>query len=919
MKENKYNSKDSLNLSNRELNKDNNREKTSKTKNIIINSIKKQMIVIILVILIIVIIASLLYVADTKTVETVSNISKAISATGKIGDSDFLNKNEDKGYYEINIDKAYEELEAWAKKNSINLNNMGLTKEIYGEMLKMEAEQTLVSLGGTPVGDNAVQGKIVLNRKKSDGTIVPMKFIKKSEWDQNIIKKKSNEIAGVGIGGTEAKETDDMITDESKRIWMALKTNGWSNYAIAGAIGNMYVESKYSSTKAEGKNEQEGIDYTIEIDKNDKEKIKSEFINDKKGYGLLQWKNKEDKKAIYDISKKYNTSIGDYSIQLKYIQNMAENNKKMQEYIKGKNTEGRDITEIEYAVTAFYEYWIKNNYDFDNKNTSDNERKDDELANRWAAGKAAYEEYVEKLRLGTIVSTNKIASSNKFIGLNNNKNNIKIADAITRSEENGTLTTTSKEGVADLDKLWDETQSSFTLDDNNNVVVGSVYISEIEIIPNAFAQEENYVNKIVTEDGTLIQLDDGTEIKNDSNLCYQMQLKQQTISTEELPSSANLSSGTVASIMAATPGDKTTSSIQNKFNELIQNAREQQGKEIDIEDFTTVVVTTKTENMNLKFDVKKTVEFKPDDATQENETKTSEFKKEEEKDFNDEEGYRKIITTEITKIPQAVLSKQKTIGNEVTYHYEENTSEEIEQPDDIEVEDDEEYSGWVVCNKGGDGEKQNSKVQEDYHNFLGGLVSNVGGTVIDTHEHLVQTASNRTIKTQIDTTKSIYAKIGTTVVTNSANALVAFINEANPDEELLIDYLNNAGKVRAEEKDEIVEALLKAKKKDEKSDSTIGNGNGNEGGTSGYPPNQGGGDPNPSGDETDDDTQGSDEKKVTIDWQLTNKLAKAAYNYIKKGVKYVANGKDLKTGVNNPQFVYQLLKNETQMYTGEYV
>ena len=37
MKENKYNSKDSLNLSNRELNKDNNREKTSKTKNIIIN------------------------------------------------------------------------------------------------------------------------------------------------------------------------------------------------------------------------------------------------------------------------------------------------------------------------------------------------------------------------------------------------------------------------------------------------------------------------------------------------------------------------------------------------------------------------------------------------------------------------------------------------------------------------------------------------------------------------------------------------------------------------------------------------------------------------------------------------------------------------------------------------------------------
>ena len=173
--------KDDIRIVNRELNKNENKNKKEKTTHIITKSIKRQVLFLIIILVIIIIITALMNAIGVTTVNKVSNISKAISATGKVKDADFIKTNEEEGYYEIDIDKAYEELEEWAKKNSINLRNLGLTKEIYGEMLKMEAEQTLVSLGGTPVGDNAIQGKIVLYRKKSDGTIIPMNYIKKSE------------------------------------------------------------------------------------------------------------------------------------------------------------------------------------------------------------------------------------------------------------------------------------------------------------------------------------------------------------------------------------------------------------------------------------------------------------------------------------------------------------------------------------------------------------------------------------------------------------------------------------------------------------------------------------------------------------------------------------------------------------------
>ena len=190
----------------------------------------------------------------------------------------------------------------------------------------------------------------------------------------------------------------------------------------------MYVESKYSSEKSEGRNNEESTEYTRTINK--KEEEKENYINDGKGYGLIQWKSKEDKEGLYNLAKSNKVSIGDFAMQLKYMQSQAENNEKMKQYIEGKNTEGKEITEIEYAVTAFYEYWIKKNYEFEEKTTSDTERNEDELATRWKAGEEIEEEYVYNQRLGKnqIIGQQKIASisNNKFLGLNNNKNNIYI-------------------------------------------------------------------------------------------------------------------------------------------------------------------------------------------------------------------------------------------------------------------------------------------------------------------------------------------------------------------------------------------------------------------------------------------------------------------------------------------------------------
>ena len=946
--------KDKYRLYTREFNKIENKKLKENTTHIISTSIKRQILFLITVIIIIIIIAVFVNAVGETTVNKVASISKTITTTGRIKDSDFIKVNEDGGYYELDIDKAYEELEEWAKKNGINLNNLGLTREMYGELLKLEIQQALPNLGGTAVGDNSIQGKIIIYRKRDDGTLVPMRFVKKAEWDQNIITKRENEISGLGIGATKATESDDMTTDESKKIWMALKTNGWSNMAIVGAMGNMYVESKYYSEKAEGKSNEESSEYTTSIDNNDKEK--ETFINDGQGYGLIQWKTSEDKEAIYNLAKSNQISIGDFAMQLKYMQSQAENNEKMKLFLEGKNAQGNNITEPEYAVTAFYEYWIKKNYDFDEKGTSDEERNKDNLATRWKAGKEIEEEYVYNQKLGQklITGQQKVASSNKFLGLNNNKNNIKLADAKT-----GAQTAKNEEEKAQLEKQYDEDIfPTFTLDESGKVVIGSLYTVQItvSIEDEEFVPEEESINKILSD------VDDGSEINSDINkeggIAYQMEVREQKVDLSDVPSNSNLSAAAASAMLVTTPGDKMTDELSEKFNILIEEAKQQQGTEVAIQDFTTVVTTTQTETMNLKFDIKKTVEFKPSDSEDSDTTKTSEFPQTQERNFDDEDYYREIIRTEITKIPQAVIEKQKTLGKEVTYHYNENTSDETEGPNEIKVGDDDNYTGWVVCNKGGDGEKENEKVKQDYHNFLGDLASDVGGEVVDTHEHLVQTATDRIIIKQIDTSKSIYIKAGESVITNNTNALIEYIKAADPEEGMLREYLRAAG-VKEEEIDEIIAALQKAKEEERKTGSgssgsssgspgtsgstgsnsssgtgtTGGRSNSNSSNNSGNTSNSGnsgnssnsrnssnsGNQNGTSGSGNNNSGSENGEERVKIDFTLTNKLAKAAYDYIKKGVKYAVKGENLKTGVNNPQFVYQLLKTETQMYTGEYV
>lgn len=110
-----------------------------------------------------------------------------------------------------------------------------------------------------------------------------------------------------------------IITNNSKSIWNFFKSQGFSEYGIAGLMGNLYAESGLSPINLEntantklGMTDQE---YTDAVD-ND---TYTDFMYDNYGYGLAQWTWRTRKRALYNYNKSHGLSIGDLSGQLKFL------------------------------------------------------------------------------------------------------------------------------------------------------------------------------------------------------------------------------------------------------------------------------------------------------------------------------------------------------------------------------------------------------------------------------------------------------------------------------------------------------------------------------------------------------------------------------------------------------------------------
>ena len=115
-----------------------------------------------------------------------------------------------------------------------------------------------------------------------------------------------------------------IITTNSRSIWNFFKSQGLTEYGIAGLMGNLYAESGLSPINLEntgntrlGKSDG---DYTASVDSGDYDN----FIYDGFGYGLAQWTWWSRKKALYEFNKTLGMSIGDLSGQLKYLMTELE-------------------------------------------------------------------------------------------------------------------------------------------------------------------------------------------------------------------------------------------------------------------------------------------------------------------------------------------------------------------------------------------------------------------------------------------------------------------------------------------------------------------------------------------------------------------------------------------------------------------
>ena len=104
-----------------------------------------------------------------------------------------------------------------------------------------------------------------------------------------------------------------------QQIWDYFKEKGFTDYGIAGIMGNIYAESRClpnnlqdNGNKALGLSDAQ---YTQKVDS----KEYTNFVNDGYGYGLVQWTYSTLKADLYNLCKVRKKSIADIDCQLEII------------------------------------------------------------------------------------------------------------------------------------------------------------------------------------------------------------------------------------------------------------------------------------------------------------------------------------------------------------------------------------------------------------------------------------------------------------------------------------------------------------------------------------------------------------------------------------------------------------------------
>ena len=117
-----------------------------------------------------------------------------------------------------------------------------------------------------------------------------------------------------------AKPVEAVTLDStSKQVWDYLRSKGFSEYATAGIMGNIWAESNMRANNLQDYTISGYTDdsYTKAVDSG--KYTKKMFMYDSAGYGLCQWTYWSRKQGLYDMAKSQGRSIGDIKIQLDYL------------------------------------------------------------------------------------------------------------------------------------------------------------------------------------------------------------------------------------------------------------------------------------------------------------------------------------------------------------------------------------------------------------------------------------------------------------------------------------------------------------------------------------------------------------------------------------------------------------------------
>ena len=104
------------------------------------------------------------------------------------------------------------------------------------------------------------------------------------------------------------------------KIWFGLKALGYSDLAVAAAMGNLANEGGFISINVQNSYEDtygNDEEYTAKVDNGTY--TENDFVKDGVGYGLAQWTFWDRKERLYEYAKGKGVSIGDENMQVEFL------------------------------------------------------------------------------------------------------------------------------------------------------------------------------------------------------------------------------------------------------------------------------------------------------------------------------------------------------------------------------------------------------------------------------------------------------------------------------------------------------------------------------------------------------------------------------------------------------------------------